>query len=144
MTVFYDHERFSKEVFFDELEEGQSYPPFSYRLTKDHIELYLRSVEEGTSPDRDDFAKLATSLAAVNYGFFYSAISRRPPTGYINAAVEFEFLKSVPLDRDLTMLVRVEQKFIKRERKYIIYGLYVSDGAGQSLVRAKVDCIFPK
>lgn len=157
MDSFYDHGRFSQEIFFDELQIGQRFPPFCYRLSKAHIDFYLQSVEDSpeggasaqpfVAAERSGRADVATSLAAFNYGFFYSAMGRRPPTGYINSAVEFDFLHKVPVNSELTMLVSVDQKFVKRERKYVVFRLEVH-GAHEEreelLAAARVDCIFPR
>lgn len=144
MSGLYDHALFSQEISYEELEPGQTFPPFSYVITPEHLEAYLKSVEEpGFNVEGVEDAIVPT-LVALNYGFFYSAMRRRPPTGYINSAVEFSFRKLVRVGAKLTMLVRVGEKFIKRDRKYVIFVLDVRDSFDDLLASAKVDCIFPK
>lgn len=151
MTGFYDYEKFREEICYEELEVGQYFPAFRYRLASEHVELYMRSVEETSAIYSGSAAcglgvdeGLAPSLAALNYGFFYSAMGRRPPTGYINSAVEFEFMRLIPADADLKMIVSVNQKYVKRGRKYIVFKLDVHNERNELLATAKVDCIFPK
>ncbi len=71
------------------------------------------------------------------------AMKRRPPTGYLNTSVAFEFLAPLRVGAELALKLSVEDKFIKRERKYIILKAVVEDARSQVVARARVDCIFP-
>lgn len=136
---YYDTRSFSDPIGFDDLEEGQRFPPFSYRVTKDHARFYMESVGEQS----EEMLEYIPSLAAFSYGFFYSAMKKRPPTGYINSAVDLQFLQKVPADAPLTMEVTVDKKFQKRERKFIVFRLDVRLADGSMAGTALVDCIFP-
>ena len=81
--------------------------------------------------------------AILSYGFIYSAMKRRPPTGYLNTSVRFEYLAPLRAGAELTLNLSVEDKFIKRERKYIVLKAVVEDVRGGVVACAHVDCIFP-
>ncbi len=135
----YDYASFSRPIGFDELEAGCEFPAFEYRITEDHARSYLKSVDEKSE------AMLAAipSLCAFSYGFFYSAMKARPPTGYINAAVDLRFLRKIALWEPLRMVVKVQEKFEKRGRKHVVFRLDVHVEDGATAGTALVDCIFP-
>ncbi len=68
---------------------------------------------------------------------------RRPPTGYLNTSVRFEFLAPLRAGAELTLNLSVEDKFVKRQRKYIVLKAVVDNAHGEMVACARVDCIFP-
>lgn len=149
--AIFDTALYQREIFFDDLEKGQSFPPYRYRLEPAYVRAYLQAVGEDHAAFRDERAARAAGFegaivpppAVLSYGFIYSAMQRRPPTGYLNTSVSFEFLAPVRAGAELTLNLSVEDKFIKRERKYIILKAVVDDANGQAVACARVDCIFP-
>lgn len=149
-TVF-DTALYQREIFFDDLEKGQTFPPYRYRLEPGYIQAYMNAVGEDHPVFRVEGAARAAGFesviapppAVLSYGFIYSAMRRRPPTGYLNTSVAFEFLAPVRVGAELTLNLSVEDKFIKRDRKYIILKAAVDDANGQEVACARVDCIFP-
>jgi hypothetical protein len=152
MSALYDHSVFQREVFYDQLEVGQSFPTFRYRLTREHIASYLSSVDEPEEvegkanylggSDRADSLVVPT-LVALNYGFVYSAMQCRPPTGFLNSATSFEFVSPVLVDADLVMHVSVASKEVKRGRKYVVLRADVSNVEGERKCSASISCVFP-
>lgn len=150
-SAVFDTTLYQQEIFFDDLEKGQSFPPYRYRLDPEYVQAYLKAVGEEHPVFRDEAAARAAGFesvivpppAVLSYGFIYSAMRRRPPTGYLNTSVSFEFLAPVRSGAELTMHLSVDDKFIKRERKYIILKALVDDANGQAVACARVDCIFP-
>lgn len=151
MSALYNHKLFQQEVFFDELEVGQTFPAFHYLLTPEHIDAYLRSVDEPSPIIPDENAArgadldgvVVPSLVALNYGFVYSAMGRRPPTGFLNSSVRFEFISPVPAVAELIMNVSVAAKEVKRDRKYVVLKADVRNLAGAPLCSANISCVFP-
>lgn len=147
----FDTEIYQQEIFFDELEKGQAFPPYRYRLEPEYVQAYLRAVAEDNPVFLDENAARAAGFegvivpppAILSYGFIYSAMKRRPPTGYLNTSVRFEYLAPLRAGAELTLNLSVEDKFIKRERKYIVLKAVVEDVRGGVVACAHVDCIFP-
>jgi len=73
----------------------------------------------------------------------YEAMGRRPPTGFLNTRTCFEFLGPVRVGSTLTLRVSVEDKRVKRERKYIVLRAVASDDTGRTVAAAQIECIFP-
>jgi acyl dehydratase len=149
--AIFDTASYQQEIFFDDLEKGQAFPPYRYRLEPEYIQAYLAALGEDNPVFRDERAARAAGFegaivpppAVLSYGFIYSAMRRRPPTGYLNTSVSFEFLEPSRVGAELTMHLSVEDKFVKRERKCIILKAIVCDSRGEAVASARVDCIFP-
>jgi acyl dehydratase len=150
-SAIFDTTLYQREIFFDDLEKGQTFPPYRYRLEPAYVQAYLKAVGEDHPAFREERAAHAAGFegvivpppAVLSYGFIYSAMKRRPPTGYLNTAVSFEFLAPVRAGAELTLNLNVEDKFIKRERKFIILKAVVDDETGHAVACARIDCIFP-
>lgn len=149
--MLYDRNLYRKEVFFDELTTGQTFSPLRYRFETEDVETYLRAVGDTAAAFRDNRAAreagfdgaLVPPLATLNYGFIYQAMGRRPPTGFLNTATSFEFHAPAVHGEELTLAVSVEDKFVKRDRKYVILRAVVTNDRGQLVSSARVECIFP-
>jgi len=150
-SAIFDTTLYQREIFFDDLEKGQTFPPYRYRLEPAYVHAYMKAVGEDHPAFRDENAAcragfegvIAPPIAVLSYGFIYSAMRRRPPTGYLNTSVSVEFLAPVRAGAELTLNLNVEDKFIKRERKCIILKAVVDAANGRLVARARVDCIFP-
>ena len=150
-SASFDTTVYQQEIFFDDLEKGQRFPPYRYRLEPEYVQAYMTAVGENHPVFWNEHAAreagfdgvIAPPPAVLSYGFIYSAMRRRPPTGYLNTSVSFEFLAPVRVGAELTLNLSVEDKFIKRERKYIILKAVVDGADGQAVACARVDCIFP-
>lgn len=149
--MVFDSALYQQEIFFNDLEKGQAFPPYRYRLEHEYVQAYLQAVGETNPVFRDERAAREAGFesvivpppAVLSYGFIYLAMRRRPPTGYLNTSVSFEFLAPLRVGAELTLNLSVEDKFMKRERKYIILKAVVDDVHGEVVARARVDCIFP-
>jgi acyl dehydratase len=150
-SAIFDTAQYQQEIFFDDLEKGQTFPPYRYRLEPEYVQAYMKAVGEDHPAFREERAARVAGFegvivpppAVLSYGFIYSAMRRRPPTGYLNTSVSFKFLAPVRAGAELTLNLSVEDKFIKRERKFIILKAVVDGADGQVVARARVDCIFP-
>lgn len=148
---YFDDGRYQQEIFYDDLEKGRTFPPYRYRLEPEYVQAYLQAVGEDNPVFRDEQAAreagfesvIVPPFAIVSYGSIYLAMGRRPPTGYLNTSISFEFLAPLQVGAEVTMNLSVEDKFIKRERKFIILKAVVDDAHGAAVARARVDCIFP-
>lgn len=150
--MLYDKTKFQREIFFDELSVGQTFPPLQYRFGSEDVATWLRSVDDDTPAFRDDGAArtagfegaLVPSLAAMSYGFIYQSMGRRPPTGNLNTRASFEFLAPIRHGTSLTMNLSVEDKFVKRERNYVVFKGVVRDDGGQDVAIVRAELTFPK
>lgn len=146
MTMLYDTECFQKEIFYEDLAVGQEFPSYRYRVSGAHVDAYLAAAEQGLqeeAKDRMRSHRLLPSLVALNFGFVYSAMRHRPPTGFLNSAVEIDLLEPAPVDADLVMTVCVDDKQIKRDRKRVVFKAAVEDERGRLLSVIRIACVFP-
>jgi 3-hydroxybutyryl-CoA dehydratase len=150
-NMVFDSALYQQEIFFNDLEKGQTFPPYRYRLEHEYVQAYLQAVGEANPVFRDERAAREAGFegaivpppAVLSYGYIYSAMRRRPPTGYLNTSVRFEFLSPLQVGAELTLNLSVEDKFTKRERKYIILKAMVEGAEGKVVACAHIDCIFP-
>ena len=135
MSTFFDYSLFEREITFAEIEVGQKFPPFNFRLTPEHLDVYRRSVDETESA-------AVPSLAAFNFGFLYSAMGRRLPKHFLNSGLGYEFFQPIEPGTALVMTVSVASKEIKRERKHAVLRVDVHDEAGAALCSANIAGIY--
>jgi len=146
----YDRSAYTEEIFFDEVEVGKTFPPFRYRIGRDDIAEYLESVDDSTPEFLDDASAKAAGFdgaivppfAILNYGFIYQAMRRRPPTGNLNTSCEFSFMATVRHDDELTLNLRIADKYEKRGRNYVRFEADV-DSEGTPVAKAVIDLMFP-
>lgn len=146
MADLYRPELFRDELPFEEAEVGREFKPFAYAVTPDHIEAYADGIRSGveSAAVADAVADpLFPSLVALNFGFIYSAMGCRPPTGFLNTSLDVELSAPIEVGAPLTMTVSVDDRQIKRERKFVTLKAVVADRAGASVASARVGCIFP-
>lgn len=146
----YDRGAYTEEVFFDEVEVGKTFPSLRYRIGRDDIAEYLESVDDDTPAFLDDAPARAVGFegaivppfAILNYGFVYQAMRRRPPTGNLNTSCEFSFLVPVHHGDELTLNLRIADKYEKRGRNYVRFEAIVNS-EGTPVAKAIIDLMFP-
>ncbi len=120
-----------KEIRFDDLEVGEEFGPLQYRLTEDKMAAYRNSVED---------AEAAFATVGVKD---YSRLINSKYTGanFINAGHEAEYLNPPRPGKVLTVRGNLADKYIRRERKYVVMETHTTDEDGREIVRAKTRLI---
>lgn len=145
-SALYQPELFREELPFEDAEIGRAFPPFAYAVTPGHVEAYVEGIRSGVdgAAVADAVADpLFPSLVALNFGFIYSAMGCRPPTGFLNTSLDVDLIAPIEIGAPLTMTVSVEDRQIKRERKFVTLKAMVADQTGASVAATRVGCIFP-
>lgn len=145
MKDLYDASQLKNDIGFDDLSEGQVYPPYNYQVTDAHISAYLAAVVEDDAPAREDLRRhpLLPTLVSTNYGFVYAAMRGRLPQGFLNSSVALDLIGPVPVAEDLTMTVTIEDKKVKRDRKHVMLRAAVKDRQERELAVARIGCVLP-
>ncbi len=146
MADLYKPELYREELPFEDAKVGLKFPAFSYAVTKGHMDAYVEGVTGGLDGERVEAAladPLLPSLVALNFGFVYSAMGCRPPTGFLNSSVQIEIDDTVEVGAPLSMTVSVVDRQIKRERKYVTLHAVVTKADGAAVCSARIGCIFP-
>lgn len=146
MDQFYEYERYQNEIAYDDFSLGQVFPAFRYQVTLAHVEAYYAAVKDGVRGEIIPDARkhpLFPSLVSLSYGFVYSAIGGRLPQGFLNSTVDLNLMSPASVGRDLRMIVTVEDKQIKRERKHLMLSASVADASGLPIAAARIGCVIP-
>lgn len=150
--MFFDRSLYEREIFFDGIVVGHAFPPYKYQLGRELLDAYMESVDESHPAFRSENAARRLGfehvpvppLAVLIYGFAYTAMGRRLATGNLNSAIDFEFHSPVRPDATLTMNLTVDDKYIKREKKYVVLKAVVSDEVGQPVSTGRLTFMVPK
>ncbi len=112
---------------FDQLQIGEEFGPRDYCLTPDKMRLYREVIE-------DPRAAFAT-IASKDYSYLVQAKYEAPT--FINAKHESWYFKPPTIGARITTRGRLADKYIKRERYFIVVETESVDGDGCLLVRSR-------
>lgn len=140
-----------KIYLFDDLEVGQEFPSAEIKVTPETVAKYTEAVQDETPFYRDPAAAQQAgfegivappTMAAV---YMLGALNqvKRPPGG-IHARQEFTFLKPVKIGETLKTKARVEDKFLRKERKYVVLAMVTTNEKDEEVVKSKMTVIWAK
>ena len=116
-----------KELKFDELEVGDEFGPLQYYLSEDKLADYRKAVEDQEAAYATIGVKEYARLLATKYG----------TPRLINAGHEAEYYNPPLPGKVLTTRGKLADKYIRRERPYIVMETHTTDEDGRDIVRAK-------
>ncbi|MBI2849073.1 MAG: MaoC family dehydratase N-terminal domain-containing protein [Chloroflexi bacterium] len=142
-----------KDLLYNEIEVGQVFTGPAYTLTKESIDKYINAVEE-TNPiyGEDKAAKEAglaeaiappTTVAIFTRPSFVLSPEGKLPPGSIHAKQEFEFLGLIRSGDTLTTTGKVVDKYIRRERNYLVIQTTTVNQRGEVVSVGKITGIWP-
>lgn len=127
---------------FDDLDIGQTWPAYEYDLTDEFVSAYRSAVEsEGAgaqSSGSDDFPPLALdTLSPIK-------ATIRMPEGTLHAQEEVTF-SGLPAKNDrVSVTLTVKDKFVKRDRKFVVVVQECRGSDGQLLLTAEKTFVWPQ
>lgn len=141
-----------KLLLYDDLEVGKRFKPFIYVLSQETICKYAGAVED-TNPlylDENYAAKssfggtIGHPTTAAIYSLSAIMTEGEMPPGGIHAKHYFEF-RTPPRPGDtLTTTATVADKYIRRERKYVVFETHTVNQKGETVVVGKMTAIWPQ
>ncbi|MFH1351861.1 MAG: MaoC family dehydratase N-terminal domain-containing protein [Pseudomonadota bacterium] len=146
-----------KELFYDDIEIGMETPPFTFHMTEGIVTGYADAVEDPNPVYRDETAARAEGFDGIvappaTVGM-YSKITNLlgactpkmiPPPGAIHARQVYEFSGVVRAGDVITTTGKFIDKYIKKERKYVVIESIHKNQKGEKIARGEITAIWPK
>ena len=137
---------------YDELQVGQKFKPTTYALTKETIEKYAEAVEDRNplyldeTPAKNSSFKglISHPTTAAIYSLSAIMTEGEMPPGGIHAKQSFEFHTPARPADALTTTATVVDKYIKREKKYVVFETTTVNQKGEKIVTGKMTAIWPQ
>ena len=141
----------AKEVFFDEITVGYEFPSFSYELTKDTIIKYSQSIEDNNPLYTDEekaknsaYGGLIAPPTIAALFSLQSVLEARPGGSGIHAKQEYIFRKPAKPGDKLVTTTKVIDKYIKKDRKWVVFETTTNNQNGEDIVIGRSSCIWPE
>ena len=135
-----------KDLMYDEIEIGEELGPYEHTLTKASVQKYCSAVESRypwqieESGERIPIAP-PTILGNLSFRLLETHFTRQP--GTIHAKQELEFFHPIRLDRRVISKGRVLRKYLKRDKKWVVYEVHFYDETGLELGRSEITEVLP-
>lgn len=127
---------------FADITIGQSFGPVHHHVTRRMIQEYAEAAGDKHLWHTDGCAPFPAVIAHPAMATIFSTrlmgrsgIDR--PSGGIHAKHEYEFLGAVRAGQTLTTTGCVVDKYVKRERKYVVCDSLTVDETGRPVVRCR-------
>ncbi len=137
---------------YDTVDVGTEFPPYVYSLNEETVKRYVEAIQDPHPLFHDeDHAKregykgtLAPPTTAAIYATRAHKQKKKLPPGGIHAKQMFRFIKPVYPGDTLTSYAKVVDKYIKRERKYVVIEVQTKNQQGETVVISRSTGIWPK
>lgn len=131
---------------FDELEIGRVFPdpPVRFQITEAQVEAYLSATGDDSTVYREasDRRPVPPLFAAV-YMLDALAHFRNPPGG-IHTRQSFTFHQPTYIGDELTIEVRILDKYVKKRRNHVIMAVVARNQDGELVTSAEIGRIWGK
>lgn len=136
---------------YDSVEVGTEFPPYVYRLSEETVKDYVRAIQDRHPLFNDpDYAQrlgyrgvVAPPTTAAIYATRAHKQSRKLPPGGIHAKQMFRFLRPVYPGDTLISTARVVDKYIKKEKRYVVIEVETRNQDGDKVVVSRSTGIWP-
>ncbi|MDO8690035.1 MAG: MaoC family dehydratase [Dehalococcoidia bacterium] len=143
-----------KELVYDEIEVGREFDPPAMELTAEAVRKYLLAVEDDTpiygNRQEAEAAGLGWPVAPPTTAAMFSRTSvllqkeGTMPPGSVHARQEFQFVAPFRPGDTLTTKAKVVEKFIRKERKWMVIESTTKNQKGETVVVGRMTGIWPK
>lgn len=141
------------ELLYDDLHMGKEFEPFYFSVDEKTIDGFLKAIELDensiyyniTAAKKLGYDRL---LAPHSLATLYARSSylqhHTMPGGGILAKQEFQFLGPVFVGDKLVCSARVADKFLKKNRKYVVFEINTCNQSNQKISFVRIEVIWPK
>lgn len=134
---------------FDDVQVGYTDPPVSGTLAREQVAQFVDAVEETNPLFWDDEAAersewggiIAPCTASQLYGRYEGP--HKVPAGSVHAKQYYAFHHPARVGDTLTSKTTIVDKYIKRERRYVVKETVSTNQDGQVICIARVTTILP-
>jgi acyl dehydratase len=139
-----------RELLFDDLNIGDQLPSTAYEVKGEIIKKYAEAVDDDNPLYRDvseakrDGYKGVISPPTMAAVYTLQEILKVVPPGGIHAKQEFKFITPAIEGDKLTTKSHVIDKYIKKDRKWVIFETVTTNQRDEIIVIGKVSAIWAK
>lgn len=141
-----------KELLFDDIYVGQEFPGLEYHLNRETIQKYGEAVEDLDPIYTDQEAAVASEFGgpvahpttASIYILKAYKVGVTSPPGGVHAKQKFEFISPTRPGETLQIKAKVVDKYIKRERRYVVIESLAVNQDGEPKVKSLMTVIWAK
>ena len=142
-----------RELVYDELVIGYEFPTVQFEITSEQVQKYIEAVgdlsplyvdPEYASGSRYGALIAPPTIAAIITTLGVTLRDVKIPPGATHAKQYFKFIQPIKPGDKLTVAIKLVDKFIKREQKYVVIESVVRNERGEEVVLARLTGIWPK
>lgn len=131
-------------VDYASLEPGQQISDRDYTLDDATVARYVRAVgDESGLYGAGDGSNLAPPMAVAALGLRGVVEDLQIPGGTLHTSQELEFMSAVEVGAELRCQAAVLQNSVRRDRRFLVVGLSMDDGAGRRVLAGKSTLVLP-
>jgi len=132
-----------KVMRYDEIKVGEEFPPLEFMISEDRVRDYQKVFEDNYDWLREGEKKVppfVSSMDVIAPIFIRYAIA----PGTIHAKQELVMLKAVKPGTKLISKSRVSDKYIKRDKKYVVFETLTKDEDGNPVNINRFHFVLPE
>lgn len=143
-----------RELTYGDIVVGYEFPSVQYEITKDQVMKYVEAVgdsnplyiDEEYAKRRSKYGGLIAppTIAALVTTLRVVLGDVRIPPGTTHAGQYFKFIKPIKPGDRLVVEIKITDKYVKREKKFVVIESTVKNVTGEALVLARTTGIWPK
>lgn len=141
-----------KNLFFDDLEIGHEFIPYEFTMTEETIRKYIVAIKDNnplySNKEAGEKSPYGGIIAPPTSAAIYCLPAYKTegvtPPGCVHARQKFEFVKPVLPGDQLKVIARVKDKFIRKERKFVIFDEITANQKGEVVARSEIMIIWSK
>jgi 3-hydroxybutyryl-CoA dehydratase len=141
------------ELLYEDLQLGKEFDPFEMVVDTDTVDSFLSAIEENQDAiyQNQEIAKkwgYNQPLAPHGLAAIYARLSYLKnftmPGGGILTKQEFRFFRPVFMGDKLVCTAKVVDRFLKKERKYVVFEINTCNQNGHPVSFVRIEVIWPK
>lgn len=132
-----------KPMRYDELEIGEEFAPLEFTIPEERVKQYIEVFDDPHDWLREKDPKVPPFISSMDViRPIFEKYGIAP--GTVHAKQEVEMLKAVKPGQKLISKSRVADKYIKRERKYVVFEILTEDEDGKRINRNRFHFVLPE
>lgn len=131
---------------YDDVAVGEVFPaePLRFEVSGSRVDAFLAATgNDGARYGQHDARRRAPSMIAAVY-LIDLLKARHSPPGGIHAKQSIRFHRAVEVGETLTLQAKVAEKYIRKERRYVVSDFKACDGDGALVSSGRIVSIWGK
>ena len=127
---------------YDDVKVGDrfSHAPIRFDVTEERVRAFLAAVGDDDPAYAPGTGVAPSMLAAV---YLVDLLKERnSPPGGIHAKQSIRFARRLRVGESLSLIAEVVEKYVRRERPYVVSAFTAEDGAGETVASGRIVSIW--